>query len=149
MNYRIITTFTLFAYLMGQWAVLPHAHAEVDPAHSERPHFHVTLCGANEGHTHDHHRDGNSDSQYPQHSHVPESERGHDCTAVYLPDEISSVSTTQKNVTPSDNLRPNEVLPVASAIEFPSRVADFSNARIAENCCPGCPLYLALRALRI
>jgi hypothetical protein len=149
MVHCITAALTLFAYLAGQWAVLPHAHSEVVPSHCERPHVHLTSTKV---HDHDHHRDSRSGSRHSPHGdrHAPHSESpSHDQTAVYLSDEIGGVPSLQKSIKALDDVQPNWMLPIASATVLPNWLSDFSNAKTAENCCPDCPLYLSLRALRI
>jgi hypothetical protein len=137
------------AYLASQLAIVPHAHGRSGEGqssdHDARPHFHVSWFGHAE---HDHHHDHVGGQSRP-HSSEPDTDRGdHDSDAIYLPNDTGLSLPGQSFVAP-DNLQVVSTLTVAAApvpTANSNRVAD---AFFAGECSPGCPLYLALRALRI
>lgn len=157
---RIAVTLLLVAYLAGQWAAIPHAHAgdSQHAGHGTQSHIHVSWFGdhAHEhGSSHDHHHEHHGDES---HSHQPAESStdpanggcdGHDSDAVYLPEEVGQITIAAKTTNPIDESQFSLLLVVAAAIARPGTVTDFESARIAEECSPGCPLFLALRALRI
>lgn len=156
---RIAVTLLLVAYLAGQWAAIPHAHADGgDAQHSgqgTQSHIHVSWFGdhAHEHGSSQHHHHGDE-----SHSHQPAESStdlangscdGHDSDAVYLPEELGQITVAAKIANSIDDSQYSALLVMAAAIARPGKVADFESARIAEECIPGCPLFLALRALRI
>jgi len=147
-------------YLASQLAAVPHAHGQSGDSqpsdHSARPHFHVSWFGRHDhshddhsqddGHTHHHERDGT-------HPQPPSSESNaghddHDSDAVYLPND-TGVSLPSKCVGSPDSLQVVSTLVIA-AVNMPAAVSEcLTDARPPDKCSPDCPLYLALRALRI
>jgi hypothetical protein len=145
----------MFAYLASQQAVVPHAHGGCSESqssdHNTRPHFHVA-CFEHAGHSHD---DG--------HDHHPEcdgchsqsdlcgstsGQDGHDSDAVYLPNDVG-VSLPVKIVVAPDSLQVVSMLVIA-ATPAPTAISErLADVDMAGGWCPSCPLYLALRALRI
>lgn len=146
----------LVAFLAGQLATVPHAHArggDNSPAdHDVRPHFHV---GGSHGHSHEHaHERGHAHhhDHETDHAHSPEGEAGsadadHDSDAVYLADDHSAAFVGKSATTvafghavsaitaPAFICAPRQPFPID--VEFP------------DVCRSRCPLYLMLRALRI
>src|SRR5688572_9805273 len=123
-----------------------HAHAGSNqPAdHDPRPHIHIGTGHA--GHSH-HHDSGGS------HSHSPPSETNseedeHDSDAVYLPSEISA-TLLNKSVRPLDNDRLTGTAAIGLGLSTTPFVNSSERAFFADEFVPACPLYLALRALRI
>jgi hypothetical protein len=147
-------------YLAGQLAAVPHAHGQSGDSqpsdHSARPHVHFSWFDCHDhshddhsqddGHTHHHERDG-TDSQPPS----SESNAGHDdhdSDAVYLPND-TGISLPSKSVGSPDSLQVVSTLVIA-AVNMPAAVSEcLAGARPPGKCSPDCPLYLALRALRI
>jgi hypothetical protein len=155
---RLTAIIVLVAFLAGQLATVPHAHAHGGDNsaadHDVRPHFHVgglhrhSHEHAHErGHAHHHEHDHETD-----HAHSPQGEAGsadadHDSDAVYLADDHSAafVGTSATTVAfghavsaitaPAFTCAPRQPFPID--FEFP------------DICRSRCPLYLILRALRI
>jgi hypothetical protein len=120
-----------------------HAHAGSNqPAdHDARPHIHV----GHAGHSHHHDSGGN-------HSHSPQSETNseedeHDSDAVYLPSEISA--TLNKSVRPRDDDRVTGTAAIDLSLSTTPFVNASERAFSPDEFGPACPLYLALRGLRI
>jgi hypothetical protein len=148
------TTLLMMVFLASQLAVVPHSHGaiclEQHRGHDARPHIHVSWFGQaehahGEGHTH-HQECGGSQCQ----PSLTDSDSGHDhdSDAVYLPNDAGDSLPTKCVIAP-DNIHVVALLgialtPTRTAISESWAVADFH-----DKCSSGCPLYLALRALRI
>lgn len=124
-----------------------HAHAGSNqPAdHNARPHIHVGHS-CHVGHPHHHDADGS-------HSRSPASETksepdDHDSDAVYLPSEIGA-TLLNKSVRPPDNNRVTATAAIAFALSTTTFVNASETAFFPDEFGPACPLYLALRGLRI
>jgi hypothetical protein len=141
---KTLSLIALVGFVAGQWATAPHSHGECGELfdHGDRPHFHIGQFAR-----HDHCQHGAHASQ--NESDRQHSERhGHDSSAVYLPDDLS-VSLPRKAASTLDNVQTPAAMgaaPLALAI-----VASDSPtaASFPEELNPACPLYLAVRALRI
>lgn len=157
---RIVIFMSLIAYLAGTFASMPHAHAgDSTVDHSRRDakrHLHVSWLG-DHGHRHRHDHDG-ADHRHCDHSHHgdeaaiergAEAPAGHDQDAAYLPDEVGSAVTTVKHVAAVDALAAcNWMFQAASAEWNTCGVRGAACQNTAESSI-GCPLFLALRTLRI
>jgi len=144
----------MLGYLAGQLAVVPHAHgrcSENQPSdHNTRPHIHVAWF-EHVGHSHDdgriHHHECDGSHSQSASSDSNAGHDGHDSDAVYLPNDIG-VSLPSQSVTSLDSLQAVSML--ALAVPTPTAISErLADANFAGECSPGCPLYLALRALRI
>jgi hypothetical protein len=152
---RCTTTLLMMAYLASQLAMVPHVHGasgENEPCdHNARPHIHVSWFdhaghSRDDGHAHHHECDAN-------HSQLPSSDSnagrdGHDSNAVYVPND-TAVSLPGTGVILLDSLQVVSTLAIAA---IPTPTANFerlADAYSPGESSPGCPLYLALRALRI
>jgi hypothetical protein len=160
MKRRIVTAVALIAYLAGQWAALPHAHAgernSDHSGHNSRPHVHFSWFG-HDGHSHAHEHDGadHHRSRHSRRSAEPvcdaslEKPADHESDAIYLPDEVGAAATAAKNATTVDLLVISPFMSSAISMGPADGIADTTAWRIADESSIGCPLYLALRALRI
>lgn len=152
---RYTSTLLLFAYLASQLAMVPHSHGAESghqpSGHNICPHFHTSWFenvghSHGDGHTHHHKRDA-SHSQ-PTSSDANSGHEDHDNDAVYLQSD-TTVSLPSKSVTTPDSLQVNVTALVAAvpvSIVVDECIAD---ANLPGECSSDCPLYLALRALRI
>jgi hypothetical protein len=150
---RGVSLIVMLGFVTGQLGALPHAHGEIGEPfdHNCRPHVHVSWfvhvgqCH-DSGRTHHHQADGT-------HSHLPACETttehdGHDSDAIYLSNDIR-ISLPIKSVASFDSLQVGSTLVVA-AVPTPMAISEcLADAYAPDKCCAGCPLYLALRALRI
>ena len=152
---RCTTTLLMMAYLASQLAMVPHAHGasgENQPCdHNARPHVHVA-CFDHVGHSHDdghtHHQECVDSNSLAAVSDTSTRQDDHDSDAVYLPnDPWGSLPT--KSVASSGNLQVISTL-VTAVAHTPTAISEcLSDVNSPDECSPGCPLYLALRALRI
>lgn len=152
---RYMSTLLLFAYLASQVAMVPHAHGaergHQPSSQAERPHVHASWFEGvghshGDGHTHHHKRDA-SRSQ-PTSSDANAGHEDHDDDAVYLQSD-TTISLLSKSVTTPDILQVN-VTALAAAVSVPIVVGEcIADANLPGECSSDCPLYLALRALRI
>lgn len=151
---RYTNTLLMIAYLASQLATLPHAHganSENQPCdHNARSHVHVSWFH-HEDHSHEH-EDGHSDHHHCDGTHsqpAADTEPGdHDSDAVYLPND-TGFSLPTKTVATSDSFHLVTTLTIAT-VPVPMAISQFSSdAHLPDKCSAGCPLYLALRALRI
>ncbi len=158
---QLVSTCVLAGFLVTQWAAMPHSHAlKHRPDDDATPHVHLAAAhGAPHNHGHDHHDQGSIHTHYHA---VPAAEldvsrhecgrsdvADHDANAVYLP--------AARSITPargSDNCR----LLTMPSIGWSGDGVPVIDNRIAlhgtsliwpREQMPRCPLYLALRALRI
>lgn len=148
-----VSKFLMLAFITGQTVTLPHAHADAGQHadHDARPHAHVgcfihDVHFHGDGHCHQHDIDDS-------HSHGiagdPNTEHDeHDSDAVYLPDDLGS-TLLSKVIRPIDHQHVEFTLAIvdipaaASWTNLPAPTFS-SNEWRAD-----CPLWLALRALRI
>jgi hypothetical protein len=163
--HRILSIVLLICYPASQLAVVPHAHGssgEFNPLeHNARPHFHVPwfACNDHGGHHHSHcdhsldtshthpHTDKGSHAQ-PASSDENPGHGDHDSDAVYLPTDTGPAMFT-KCVDSPDSLQIFSALTNALAVAPPPCISRQADDGYPDACCLGCPLYLALRALRI
>ena len=150
---RCTTSVLMMAYLASQLAAAPHAHGatgETQPSdHNARPHVHVGWFdhgdhAHDDGHRHHHPCDEN-DSQPPG-SKSHGGDRDHDSDAVYLPNEAVAPST-KSAVSPASLAV--STLGIIASIAAPTASGYSASTIFPDKCSSGCPLYLALRALRI
>lgn len=152
---RCTTTLLMLACLTSQLVVVPHSHGasgENQPCdHNTRPHVHVSWFdhvdhSHDVGHTHRHECDGSH--SHPTSSDSNSGNDDHDSDAVYLPND-TGVSLPGKSVVSLENLLVVSTLAIA-AIPTPQAISEcLADANSSDKCGPACPLYLALRALRI
>ena len=147
MKRRFLTAVLAIAYLAFQLAMVPHAHEAVAAANHGEAHIHVSWLGGESTHSgHSHH--GHS-HQHEGHSHAPirPAEPEHDSDAVYLTND-PGMTTVGKTVNVNDHLAfcPITAVPMLLTSEITLCSA---NTFSPENCKTHCPLYLALRTLRI
>jgi hypothetical protein len=127
----------------GVW----HAHAGSNqPAdHNARPHIHVGhRCHAG----HSHHSDGDGSHSHSPASGTKSEQDEHDSDAVYLPSEIGA-TLLNKSVRPPDNDRVTATAAIALGLCTTPFVNASERAFLPDEFGPACPLYLALRGLRI
>jgi hypothetical protein len=159
MSRRIISSCVLAGFVVTQWAAMPHAHAsDVSHDHDQTPHVHV-------GHIHDH---GHSHKHSHGHRHTHQQKapklaqtreltglgidscrsNHHDSSAIYLPVSSTTFSSDCSQVK-SHSLA--SLLLLTVNYEPVGLVPGFDeNARyFAYDTAASCPLYLALRTLRI
>lgn len=142
------------AFIASQLAVMPHAHGagqqELPRDHDALPHIHISWFG-HVVHCH-HDCPANDDEHDADHSNQSSFDsvpgHDHDSDAIYLPND-GGVSLPIKNMA-----APNYhqvVSPIAIlAVQSPATVcARWTAVDFPDSQSPGCPLYLALRALRI
>ena len=124
-----------------------HAHAGSNqPAdHDAWPHIHVGHSG-HAGHSHHHDSGGNHSHSPPFETNSEEDE--HDSDAVYLPSEISA-TLLNKSVRPRDDDRRTATAAIALGLSATPFVNASERAFSPDEFGPACPLYLALRGLRI
>jgi hypothetical protein len=151
---RCTTTLLMMVFLAGQLAVVPHAHAsciqEQPPDHDARLHVHVS-CFDHDEHSHDdghlhHHECDNGHSQPHASQSIPAQD--HDRDAVYLPTNAGD-SLLVKSVVPPGSFQVVASFVVAATLAPSAASESWAAADFPDKCSPGCPLYLALRALRI
>jgi hypothetical protein len=162
MRRRCIKIVLIVAYLAGQLAGMPHAHSADGTAHvadHSRPHVHLSWVDHmrhvhdHEHHDHDHdhgHEDAPDEHSHGQH---PEPSSGqnqdHNSDAVYLPDGAGAPSVVPSAVNASDACLPATTLLVMCTC-MPAAPSESSpDDLFPGECSFGCPLYLALRALRL
>jgi hypothetical protein len=159
MRRPFISSLLMIAYLVSQLAAVPHAHGAGTANqlfdHNARPHIHVSWIEhgdhshdhhSHDGHSHHHDREGSQSSPTSSGSN---SEHGsHDNDALYLPNDVG-VSFPSKVVVSLDCLQSVSTLGTF-AIANPVAISEPSVVAVSPGeCRPDCPLYLALRALRI
>jgi hypothetical protein len=147
MKRRCLTAALAIAYAAFQLATVPHAHEAVASADHGEAHIHVSWfegeCSrsghAHHGHSHEH----------TGHSHAPDrpAEPEHDSDAVYLSNDPGIV-TVGNNVNAIDHLTFCPIAIVSTPLPNESTFCS-ADGFSPENCRTHCPLYLALRALRI
>jgi hypothetical protein len=147
MKRRCLTAVLTIAYLAFQLAMVPHAHESIAAADHGEAHIHVSwLGGESSSSEHSHH--GHS-HEHAGHSHASDrhSEPEHDSDAVYLTND-PGITTVAKIVNVIDHLAFCPITTVATLLT--SEITPYSaNAFSSKNCETHCPLYLALRTLRI
>jgi hypothetical protein len=151
---RSTSTLLIVIYVAGQLAAVPHAHGGnvgASSEHDSRPHVHVSWFGHShdDGHTHDHHHHYDVSHSSTDFSEWSSGSNDHDSNAVYLPNETGNLYLACKISGSPNPLDAVQALPVAAAIEPADHSGQLCKANFSGNCCPGTPLYLALRALRI
>jgi len=148
---RCISTLLIIAFLVGQLAAVPHAHAEsADHAKRSVPHVHLTAWGnADHGHGHKHHDTADLVESEPSHepamgwNALPE----HDADAIYLCDATPGMSTKSATGAEQAGVRSaNASVAVACVL-----VQAGTEARCPsqEHSFCRCARYLELRTLRI
>lgn len=155
MAQRFTTTLLLMAYFASQLVVVPHAHDDSSISqpsdHNSRPHVHVSWFGQaahshGSGHAHHHGCDENCPSTAATDANT--GHQDHDSNAVYLPCD-AGISLAISSMILLDYQQINSTLSIA-AISTPTTVSEVGSHEYSpDKCIPGCPLYLALRALRI
>ena len=153
---RCTTTLLMMVFLANQLAVVPHAHgdsSECRPSdHDARLHVHThVLCADHAEHSHrgghTHGRDcGESHSEPSRSESAPEHD--HDSDAVYLPNDTGG-SLPAKSIVLPHSFQVVSTLAVAATLTPMAISESWAAADFPDKCSPGCPLYLALRALRI
>ena len=150
---RYMSIISMLAFLAGQLASVSHAHAVIGESsgHDDRPHVHVA-CVVHSDHCHE-------DEHSHQHtvcgdlSHTPacdpqtEQEK-HDRDAVHLPNVLGD-SLHAKTVVALGQLQVHLALVVAVVPVSTYGAESSGEAFFPSECSDTCPLYLALRALRI
>ena len=144
---RLVASLTLFAFLAGQLAMIPHAHAALTGSehreHDARPHFH--LSGQGDGHYHEH-ADPRQSEDRSHRAKIDGPVIDHDATAIYLPDGNSTAASGKRGS--ADSLNASIDLP-ADARLLPAQeglAAPFHPPNAAR---PVGKLFLTLRTLRI
>ena len=110
------------------------------------PDINVWVALSSGGHVHHHECDEN-------HSQPPSSDSNaghndHDSDAVYLPNHIG-VSLANNSVASLDRLQVVSMLAIEAVRTPAAAFACLAEPYSPDECSPACPLYLALRALRI
>jgi hypothetical protein len=145
----------MLGYLASQMATVPHAHGrcgENQPSdHNARHHVHVSWF-EHDDHSHDgghsHHHECDEGNSQPPLSESNAEHDGHDSDAVYLPND-TGVSLASNSVVSLGSFQVVSTLAIA-AVPTPTVFSEsLAAAYSSDNCSSGCPLYLALRALRI
>ncbi len=160
MSDRCTTTLLMMAYLTGQLVAVPHAHrASSDNQrsdHDARPHIHVTWFepsdhfhsdhSADDGHSHHSEEDGGL-SQFVS-SAANKGHDDHDSNAVYLPNDPEA-ALPNKSIGSLDRLQVASMLAL-TGVPAPKAIPEcLAEVNFPDHGSPSCPLYLALRALRI
>jgi hypothetical protein len=147
MKRRCLTAALAIAYLAFHLATVPHAHEAAASSEHDGSHIHVSWFEGEDsepGHTHH----GHSHS-HAEHSHPPDrsTEPEHDSDAVYLSND-PGIGVIGKTLDAVDQLTvcPISAVPLLRTME--TSICSF-DAYSPTNCRTHCPLYLALRALRI
>jgi hypothetical protein len=152
----------ILGYLAGQLAAVPHAHGqggENQPCdHNARPHIHIHVSWFSHfGHFHDdhshddehtHHHECGGSHSHPAFSDSNAGHDDHDNDAVYLASD-TGVSLLSKRAESPDCLQFVSAQVIA-ATPTPAAIAEpWAIAYSPGEFSPRCPLYLALRTLRI
>jgi len=154
---RYTTSLLMMAYLASQLAMVPHAHGasseNVPSDHNARPHVHVSwFHHENHGHEHGDEHKHNQDCHHGDESHSQPAANtepdDHDSDAVYVPNHTALSLSTKSAPTP-DSFELVSTLTIAT-VPMPMAISRCSSgAYLPDECSSGCPLYPALRALRI
>jgi hypothetical protein len=156
---RSLSIALILGYLASQLAAVPHAHGgsseNQSSGHNVRPHIHISSFNLFD-HSHDRHSDDGHAHHHEcddSHSHSASSSSNaehddHDNDAVYLPND-TGFSLPSKSVVSLDCLQSVSTLAIAAIATPAARSEPSAVAYSPGECSLGCPLYLALRALRI
>jgi hypothetical protein len=150
---RFNTSLLMMAYFASQLAMVPHAHgtSESQPCdHHARPHVHISWW-SHGSHSHESghsHQNDFDDSRSHSTSGDMPIERDHDSDAIYLSNE-AGVPSLGRIVVSQDNLPLLSALAIVDIALPTTTLRSWRYGDFPDNGKPSCPLYLALRALRI
>jgi hypothetical protein len=161
MVHRCLTIVLITAYVATQMAMVPHAHEGSNASHETRPHVHVSWLDEEHshhaGHTHhvNHaHQDGHAHHHGCEAEHAPapqpgpENQHDHESDAVYLSEETPVISSGLEFDVVS-NLLGIATLSIVATVSPLELSTAWARPNFSDKCSPACPLYLALRTLRI
>jgi hypothetical protein len=161
MVHRCLTLVLLTAYLATQMALVPHAHEDSQDSPEARPHVHVSWLDGEHSHhaghthhaSHTHHEDhahhhGSDDEHAATPQPEPANQQDHESDAVYLSEETPTISSGPEFDAVS-NLLAIATFSTVATIGPPELSTAWAKAYSSDKCSPACPLYLALRTLRI
>lgn len=161
MVHRCLTLVLVTAYLATQMALVPHAHDDSQHSPEARPHVHVSwLDGEHShhaGHTHrashihhvDHaHHHGTEGEHVAAPQSEPANQPDHESDAVYLSEETPTISSGPE-FDVVNNLLVIATFSTVATISPTELSTAWAKPNFSDKCSPACPLYLALRTLRI
>ena len=155
MVHRCLTLVLVTAYLATQMAMLPHAHEGDKASHETSPHVHVSWLDGEHTHhaSHTHHENhahhhGSEDEHDAAPQPEPANQQDHESDAVYLSEETPTISSGAEFDAIS-NLLAIATFSTVATISPTELSTAWAKPNFADKCSSACPLYLALRTLRI
>jgi hypothetical protein len=137
---------------------VPQAHEDSQGRPEDRPHVHLSCLDSDHSHHahhsgHTHHQDhAHHHSAEGEHAPVPQpgpaNQQDHESDAVYLSEETPAISSGLEFDVVS-NLLGIATLSIVATVSPLELSTAWARPNFSDKCSPACPLYLALRTLRI